>query len=82
MWFLTDKLYPQKKKSLEVIRCFQPALVAWRALVMTDGCVAISSGAHSQLVNDDALYKEKKDMVFSVILKSAVDMKTSTTPFQ
>lgn len=49
---------------------------------MTDGCVAISSGAHSQLVNDDALYKEKKDMVFSVKLKSAVDMKTSTTPFQ
>lgn len=49
---------------------------------MTDGYVAISSGAHSQLVNDDALYKEKKDMVFSVKLKSAVDMKTSTTPFQ
>lgn len=49
---------------------------------MTEGCVVISSGAHSQLVNDDTLYKEKKDSAFSVKPKSAVDMKTSTTPFQ
>jgi hypothetical protein len=44
-------------------------------------CLVISSGVHTQLVNDDTFYKEKKDTAFLIKLKSVVYGRINTTSF-